>query len=456
MSEDVLCFIMTRLQIQSDTLELNLNILKYNKFWNVILHATGSVAELNSNPFVKRAKMSINELGIENLQLFQQNLEYSDENLFQQFDGAVTKKKALGEIESFINNEEFVNSDTILSQPKPSVFSIISGSIINEIEFPFSYYFMNQINYYEVYYYEELDILKQNSDHELDEKDHIEDFRNSLISINKNFESLQKYSELYYNDFIKIILPTYKSSSKGNFDFILRHLIGDKIVNDPFILHAYWWKYADNILVQLKLTENFPNIITKARNDFIVYGKLDQYLFRKAVNSILQNICDNKPWKQDMNYLLSAYDKINDVKNFFNLELLLICSDLSIINSIPLEKIKKIIHLGKSTKNQEFITTEIINLVFTSLDKNNDVIPVRSFISRSLELISLESEVRLILYKNIFSREPFELVGIIIEKIFVTENQQNKRIFFKLIKNSKKVLVLSIRLKTINDNIKKV
>ena len=59
--------------------------------------------------------------------------------------------------------------------------------------------------------------------------------------------------------------------------------------------------------------------------------------------------------------------------------------------------------------------------------KNNDIIPaVRSFISINLELISLESKVRLILYKNLFSREPFELVGDIIEKIFVTENQQNK------------------------------
>ncbi|GES73768.1 hypothetical protein GLOIN_2v432849 [Rhizophagus clarus] len=53
------------------------------------------------------------------------------------------------------------------------------------------------------------------------------------------------------------------------------------------------------------------------------------------------------------------------------------------------------INLGKSAKRQEFITIEIIDLVFNNLDNNNDVIPVISFITKSLKLIPLESEVRL-------------------------------------------------------------
>src|SRR5439155_20868092 len=117
-------------------------------------------------------------------------------------------------------------------------------------------------------------------------------------------------------------------------DFILKHLVGNKI-DDPFILHIYWWKYSEEILIQLKLVESFPNIITKAQDDFIVYGKLDQYLFREAVNLILQNICDNKPWKQDMDNILFVIDKINDSKNFSNLQLLFICNDLLKINLIP-------------------------------------------------------------------------------------------------------------------------
>ncbi|RGB33408.1 hypothetical protein C1646_816080 [Rhizophagus diaphanus] len=342
-----------------------------------------------------------------------------------------------------------------LSEPKPSIY-IISHLIINDLEFPFSYYFFDQINFYKKLYYEELDILKQvlENDDGLIEN-HLEDFKNNLISIYQHFEYLQKYSELYYKDFIKINLSIHSMK----LDFILRHLIGvteDKIIN-PFILHIYWWKYAAEIMIQLKLAETFPDLIAKAQNDFIVYGKLDQYLFKESINLILQNICDDKPWKQDMDFISSIYYKINDSKNFSNLYLLFLCNDLLKINTIPLEKVKEIINLGKSTKNKEIITTEIINLVFSNLDNNNNEIPITSFIKRSLNLISLESEIRLTLYKHIFSQYSFKLMNNgIIEKIFTTEIQQNKQIFFMLIKNSEKALQLSIRLKIINDNIKDI
>ncbi|GBC04613.1 hypothetical protein RclHR1_05780004 [Rhizophagus clarus] len=202
----------------------------------------------------------------------------------------------------------------------------------DNLEFPFSYYF--QINYYKRYYFEELDILTNDSENieELIE-DHIEDFRNNLIFIHPRFDNLQKHLKLYYDDFVRIILSTYSikvTTDKEKFDFILRQLIGDNYDNDPFILHIYWWKYEVKIMVQLKLVDKFPELIKKAQNDFIVY-----------------------------------------------------------------EKIKEMINLGKSAKRQEFITIEIIDLVFNNLDNNNDVIPVISFITKSLKLIPLESEVRL-------------------------------------------------------------
>ncbi|PKY27156.1 hypothetical protein RhiirB3_477801 [Rhizophagus irregularis] len=346
--------------------------------------------------------------------------------------------------QSFI--DKIVNVDDLFELR----LSIVLSEIISDLEYPFSYHF--QINYYKRYYFEELDILTQDSENinELIE-DHIEDFRNSLIFIHPNFDKLQKCSELYYNDFIRII----KLASKEKLDFIFRYLIGDKFADDPFILHIYWWKYATEILTQLKLVETFPDLITKAQNDFIVYGKLDRFLFNESINLILQNLCDDKPWKQDMDVILSINNcRINDSKNFSNLHLLLLCNDLLNINSVPLEKIKEIIYLGKSAKKQEFITNEIINLVFSNLDNKNDKIPITSFITRSLKLISLESEIRLTLYKNIFSQYSFKLMNNgIIEKIFTTEIQQNEQIFFMIIKNPEEALQLSIRLKTINDNI---
>ncbi|RIA82693.1 hypothetical protein C1645_834986 [Glomus cerebriforme] len=298
--------------------------------------------------------------------------------------------------------QSFMNKIIIFYLSQDSKMSL---PIINDIEFPFSFYF--QLNYYKKYYFEELDILKQDSENiDRDEliEDHIEDFKNKLIFIHPNFEDLQKYSEIYYYDFIRIISSTYsiELTSKEKLDFILRNLIGNKIVDDPFILHIYWWKYTNEILIQLKLLETFPDLITKAQSDFIIYGKLDQYLFKAAVNSILQNIYDDKPWKQDMNFILSMYDKINDSKNFSsNWHLLLLCNDLLKIKSIPLEKIKEIIYLRKSLRKQE-------------------------------------------------------LINSVIEKIFTTEIQQNKQILCILIKNSEEALQLSIRLKTINDNIQNI
>ncbi|GES73776.1 hypothetical protein GLOIN_2v432849 [Rhizophagus clarus] len=311
------------------------------------------------------------------------------------------------------------------------------------------------------YYFEELDILTHDSENieELIE-DHIEDFRNNLIFIHPNFGDLQKYSELYYDDFIRIILSTYsiKIINKEKLDLILKYLIGDKFTEDPFILHIYWWKYEAEIMVQLKLVDKFPELITKAQNDFIVYGKFDQYLFKESVNLILQNICDDKPWKQDMDFILSINNsRMGDSKDYSNFHLLALCNDLLKMNSIPLEKIKEIIYLGKSTKKQEFITTQIIDLVFSKLGNNKDIIPITSFVTRSLELISLESEVRLVLYKNIFSQNSFKLMNnSIVERIFNIEIQQNKQIFFILIKNSEESLQLSIRLKYISDNIKNI
>jgi hypothetical protein len=104
MSEDILYHIMTVLQSQSTASsdsEHHLNILKASNFWNIILRATGSVAKLNSNPFVKNTKTFINELAgllIEktiDVHLLQQILEYNDKYLFRHFDA---KKKALGDV----------------------------------------------------------------------------------------------------------------------------------------------------------------------------------------------------------------------------------------------------------------------------------------------------------------------------------------------------------------------
>jgi hypothetical protein len=113
MSEEILCHIVNRLQNQfsaSNPSEIHLNILGASELWKIILRATGDVAKLHSNPFVKRVKASINELcGLlrektVDIQLLQQLMEYSNEKLFQHFDAAVSKNKVI--VDVIISREE--------------------------------------------------------------------------------------------------------------------------------------------------------------------------------------------------------------------------------------------------------------------------------------------------------------------------------------------------------------
>ncbi|PKY55213.1 hypothetical protein RhiirA4_448306, partial [Rhizophagus irregularis] len=107
MIEDTLCYILDGLQRKSnlsDTSEQYLNIIKFGKFWILILNATGSVEKLNGNSYFKHIQIStvkINRLLIEksiNIQLLQQILKYSDEQLFQYLNEAIGKKKSLDEV----------------------------------------------------------------------------------------------------------------------------------------------------------------------------------------------------------------------------------------------------------------------------------------------------------------------------------------------------------------------
>ncbi|CAG8623037.1 11993_t:CDS:2 [Funneliformis mosseae] len=141
------------------------------------------------------------------------------------------------------------------------------------------------------------------------------------------FEYLQAYSKLYYNDFMKIVLSSYttrKLNVKKELDFIFSHLTSDKIVDTPFLLHIYWWKYADNVWIQLQLVETFPSIFTKVQLEgSIIHGKLDQCLFIQAINLLLQKIYDEEEYEQDLDILLSLVYRINDTTNLTNLPLLL-------------------------------------------------------------------------------------------------------------------------------------
>ncbi|PKY31752.1 hypothetical protein RhiirB3_449516, partial [Rhizophagus irregularis] len=134
-SEEILHHIITRLQNQSsasDPSEHHLNILRASQFWSIILRATGNVTKLHSNPFIQRVKKSINDLGgllrekKIDIQLLQQLLEFSDEILFQHFDAAVSKKKAI--------------VDVIVSQDEIAELRKLFGNFQLQLDILFKFY----------------------------------------------------------------------------------------------------------------------------------------------------------------------------------------------------------------------------------------------------------------------------------------------------------------------------
>jgi hypothetical protein len=107
MIEDILCYILDELQrrsnVSDDASEQYINIIKSSKFLILILNSTGSVERINANSYLQHIQMSIVELNrlllekTVNLQLLQQLLEYSDEQLFKYF-VEISGKKSLSHL----------------------------------------------------------------------------------------------------------------------------------------------------------------------------------------------------------------------------------------------------------------------------------------------------------------------------------------------------------------------
>ncbi|RIB14050.1 hypothetical protein C2G38_2144250 [Gigaspora rosea] len=80
----------------------------------------------------------------------------------------------------------------------------------------------------------------------------------------------------------------------------------------------------------------------------------------------------------------------------------------------------------------------------------------RSFVNWCLNILSLESPIRLILYEKIFTQEPLPSLSFpTIHHIFLTEYNENNRIFFNLINNPLEILEKSKRLLVIDDILNK-
>ncbi|PKY17154.1 hypothetical protein RhiirB3_521757 [Rhizophagus irregularis] len=364
-----------------------------------------------------------------------------------------------------------------LPNPKPDGYIMPAGSLY-DLKFPFSLYFMKQIDNFKRYYEEEIALLQQDEDrvdsatNELYDwviEDHLKNFKNNILtSVPQLRDSpLERFPELYFNDFVTVVASNDGGSRNTKMlSIILKLLIGADKVYQPILLHTYWWKNANEVLAQLQLALMAPTTIQniEIRGTGIIGGSFEKYLVKEITKMMFQRIPGNfggaanvhfiDRWQHDVTKVLSLGSKITRAKNLPALQLLRIVNDLVASKSIPLDSVKEIVQLGLSSDKQEVLSEKFVNSVLDKLDRlelnEKNLIPRRSFIMRCLGLIPIESEVRLSLYKKLFSNEPFSLMGAIIERIFLKEDTEQDDVFFTLITNPAEALRRSARLNIIN------
>ncbi|CAB4482658.1 unnamed protein product [Rhizophagus irregularis] len=209
----------------------------------------------------------------------------------------------------------------------------MSAGCLLDLEFPFSFYFIDQIDSFKRYYEEE---LPKDYDR-IDSKDHLKDFKyNLLTSIPQLKDSLFEWkwtSKLYFNDFVTVI-----ASRHG----------------------------------QLQLARMFPLIIKniEIQGNTIAGGNLEKHLVRGVIKLMLMRICDNfeliDKWQRDITGIISIVNKLMRAETLPDFQLLHFVNDLVSTKSIPFDNVREIVRLELSLDKQEVFSEKFIN---TMLDK---------------------------------------------------------------------------------------
>ncbi|CAG8494132.1 12597_t:CDS:10, partial [Racocetra fulgida] len=367
------------------------------------------------------------------------------------------------------NDQKIINIEEI-SEPSPDLYTMPLG--IYDLQFPFSYYFMEQIDNFRPIYQEEVNILYQNPDNVNNLSGELED---SVINeYLKNFTEkiraevpllktspLDKASDLYFKDFVSVIA----CNEPGNKDpellgSIFERRLGKEKVLNPIILHTYWWIHGNSIMAELQLAQICPTIAPELKNksgDAIT-------LVKEAIEILLVKISKDKNmneayeqkevdrWKYEVTKVLSFSKEIPKASTLESLKLLQFCNDLLSIKSIRPHSISRIISLAQNSVST--LTIEVLNVLFDVLYEIEpteiNLVFKRNIILRCLDIIPLESDLRIWLYRRLFENQPFPLMGIIIQKIFETEKTAQEGIFFQLIKGQPGILTFYPRLQEID------
>ncbi|RHZ88865.1 hypothetical protein Glove_21g49 [Diversispora epigaea] len=252
-------------------------------------------------------------------------------------------------------NTKIVNMG-YLFDPKPDIYPMPAKN--HNLKFPFSPYFMMQIDKFKKLYQEDLAILKENKDNcdedtgELNQEiveDCIERFTANIynavpsLKLPRFFEA----SEFYFRDFIVSVLPGFERNER-EFEllkWIILYHLNQKIPN-PIRLHTFWWKSSEAMLAELQLAVMCPEIIKtimSLKNEEIVGFNFEAYILETVIDTMMERIGSVNfnqseervtsyvhEWQLDATNILSLSNKLSkDYSENTSLRRLRIYNDLS-------------------------------------------------------------------------------------------------------------------------------
>ncbi|RIB28541.1 hypothetical protein C2G38_2028448 [Gigaspora rosea] len=376
-----------------------------------------------------------------------------------------------------INDKDLLNTDE-LSEPKPDGY--IMSKISYDLQFPFSYYFVKQVDTFKKLYEEEIRLLQENPTnidpntgklYDYIFEDYIMGLKNNIMTSipNINIFPLECAPELFLEDLITII--SADKSSKKDIPillFIFKYNLGSEKVFDPILVHAFWWEHSNQIMAEFQLAKLCPSIINEA---IFESGKTTNmpfgyYLTEEITKMMFQKLNGIKPgtsatiqfqcWQREVSKILSLSKRLPEASTFASLHLLQVCHNFVSADPISISNMKDIMKAGKSSKgpdlfNQKFIET-IFSLMKKLSNKTENSIPKLSLINKCLDMVPKNSPSHKDLYQNLFSQNPFPFMSPIIIRVFKCEEIND--VFMILIKNPNQIFTLSSRLNLINECLK--
>ncbi|KAF0511752.1 e3 ubiquitin-protein ligase [Gigaspora margarita] len=365
-------------------------------------------------------------------------------------------------------NKKIINIDEIFMDPQPNLYRI-PGYHLN-LRFPFSHYFMKQIDQYKSLYQKKLENwYEQPENWDVDDNLHpevIDEFSEKILAMITTLtpEILQLAKSLYFKDFV-----TIQSANAGYLNesdvkllqFIFRRLRDNETLNCPVKLHIFWWDNSE-----LKLARMCPSI-SEFKSNLPKDDHFRNYVINEIVIVMLGKILSLKDETIDelivANYLDKWQQQVIDVlslcSNFENslesksLQFLRICNDLVSNDSINILNIIDTIsiqleHDPEYNLSQEFVDSALKLFDVPATEQSNT--SQCSFFRRCLDIISIDSPVRIHLYEILFGQEPRTFIGSVLSRVLLLEENLLEGIFINLIKNAKAVLGRSPHLKAIN------